>query len=69
MFDMGVRASEEQALVAIGPSHQVRAAAAFPNLQDFTISDRPEQRARGYNDPIADLRLHHVLLNVSVYAP
>jgi hypothetical protein len=23
------------------------------------------QRARGHHDPIADLRLHHVLLNVS----
>jgi hypothetical protein len=69
MFDMGVRPGEEQALVAIGPSHQVWAGATFTNLQDFAVSDRPVQRARGNHDPIADLRLHHVLLNVSVYAP
>ena len=46
MLDMGVWAREEQTLVAaVGPPHQVRAAATFSNLQDLAVSDRPVQRA------------------------
>src|SRR5829696_9577455 len=64
---MSVRTREEQALVTtVGPSHQVRAAAAGSSLQDFAVSNRSVQRARGHHDPIADLRLHRVLLSVSV---
>src|SRR5688500_5975775 len=67
MLNMGVWPREEQAFVAtVGPPHQVRAAATFPNLQDLAVSDRPVQRARSHHDPIADLRLHRVLLYLSV---
>src|SRR5688572_12019736 len=67
VLNMSVRTREEQALVTtVGPSHQVRAAAACSSLQDFAVSNRPVQRARGHHDPIADLRLHRVLLSVSV---
>jgi hypothetical protein len=67
MLNMRVRAREKQALVAtVGPSHQVRAAAVCSGLQDLAVSNRPVQRARGHHDPIADFRLHRVLLSVSV---
>jgi hypothetical protein len=58
MLDMSIRAWEEEAFVAIRPSHQVRPAALVSNLQDLAVSDRAVQRARSHHDPIADLRLH-----------
>jgi hypothetical protein len=66
VLDMRVWAREKQALVAtVGPAHQVRTAAVCSGLQDLAVSNRPVQRARGHNDPIADFRLHRVLLSVS----
>src|SRR5215207_7689395 len=67
VLNMGVGAREKQALVTtVGPAHEVGAAAVRSDLQDLAVSNRPVQRARGHHDPIADLRLHRVLLSVSV---
>jgi hypothetical protein len=45
MLDMGIGSGEEQALIAVRPSHQVRTPATLSNLPDLTVSDRPVQRA------------------------